>query len=186
VLITQQQDFHTNHANSARHKRTHLQNSESNAPPECIAILIPWLFYWSLSTSFPFLPALSNSGLTTTCTVLVGIQKCCCSMATPAINLMWSDDAQLQKPHCCCYIQNNHLTSIWQYETRPTKIMHPKHKKEIQIMITISTLVPTKMCLPLLGTTSFLPQVTLFPFLIWSVMKCFFFFRSFVWMKFTA
>jgi len=71
-----------------------------------------------------------HSGLTTTC------------------NLMWSDDAQFQKPHCCCYIQNNHLTSIWQYETRPTKIMHPKHKKEIQIMIPISTLVPTKMCLP--------------------------------------
>lgn len=47
-----------------------------------------------------------------------------------------------------CYIQNNHLTSIWQYETRPTKIMHPKHKKEIQIMIPISTLVPTKMRFP--------------------------------------
>lgn len=27
-------------------------------------------------------------------------------------NLMWSD-AQFQKPHCCCYIQNNHHTSIW-------------------------------------------------------------------------
>lgn len=110
-----------------------------------------------------------HSGLTTTC------------------NLMWSDDAQFQKPHCCCYIQNNHLTSIWQYETRPTKIMHPKHKKEIQIMIPISTLSSNKNVFPLcLAQPHSCHKWLFFPFLIWSVVKCFFFFQSFVWMKFTA
>jgi hypothetical protein len=136
--------------------------------------LIPWLLYWSLSTSFPFLPALSISGLTTTCTVSRHTKMLLLNGHT--CNLMWSDGCPIPKTSLLLLHTNNHLTSIWQYETRFTKIMHPKHKKEIQIMIPISTLVPTKMCLPLLGTTSFLPQVTLFSFLDLVCCEVFFYF----------
>jgi hypothetical protein len=60
------------------------------------------------------------------------------------------------------------------YETRP-KIIHPKHKKgKTQIMIPISTLDPTKMCCPCLAQPPSCHKWLFFPFLIWSVAKCFF------------
>jgi hypothetical protein len=97
-------------------------------------------------------------------------------MATPAI-LCGVMDAQFQKTSLLLlHTKQPSHKHLWQYETRPTKIMNPKHKKEIQIMIPISTLVPTKMCLPLLGTTSFLPQVTLFSFLDLVCCEVFFYF----------
>jgi hypothetical protein len=125
--------------------KEHLQNSEKQCTSWVHCNLIPWL------CSGPFLQAFLStssfhSGLTT-CTVTRHTK--CCSIATPAI-LCGVIDAQFRKPHCCCYIQNNQSHKHMAYETRP-KIMHSKHKKEIQIMIPISTLVPTKMCCPCLA-----------------------------------
>ncbi len=189
VLITQQQDFHTNHANSARHKRTHLQNSESKQCTSwvhCNSNTMTFVLEPFYKLSFP--TSSFHSGLTTTCTVLVGIQKCCCSMATPAINLMWSDDdAQFQKPHCCFATYKTTISQAYgnmKLDLLKSCIQNTKRKSK-----SWSQFLPSfqqKCVSPLLGTTSFLPQVTLFSFLDLVCCEVFFFFQSFVWMKFTA
>lgn len=129
-----------------------------------------------------------HSDLTTTCTVLVGIQKCCCSMAPHLQSYVewWMPNSK--KPHCCCYIQNNHLTSIYgnmKLDLLKSWIQNTKRKSKSWSQFL--PLFQQKCVCPCLAQLHSCHKWLFFPFLIWSVVKCFFiFFQSFVWMKFTA
>lgn len=105
---TQQQDFHTNMP-ILQDTKEHLQTMKAMHLLSALQsntmtfVLDPFLQAFLSTSSF-------HSGLTT-CTVS---RQTKCWLNGHTCNLLFGVMMpNSKKPHCCCYIQNNHHTSIW-------------------------------------------------------------------------